>query len=326
MIEILFAVALLIFGFLLLIQGADLLIFGASALAKRVGVSELIVGLTVVAFGTSLPELIVSLVANSPESADLAIGNIIGSNIANILLILGIASFFHPLRVTRVTVWREILFSMAAGGLLALLVADEFLSEGFVGLDRIDGSVLIIFFALFLYYSFGSSRVSQTQADEEIEEHHNVSLANMFMRLGLGTIGLGLGGQLIVSNASTLASAIGVTGGIVGLSIVALGTSSPELAASITAVRKGKTDIAVGNVVGSNLFNTFWVLGISSLIRPLSFTNDLYFDVAYAGLAGVVFFGLMAFGRPRHALSRREGSFLLVLYVGYLVSLMVRGL
>jgi len=324
MLSIVISVVLLLVGFAALIKGADVLVDASAELGKRLGISELIIGLTIVAFGTSLPEMIVNILANAEGAGDLAIGNIIGSNIANVLLILGIASLIRPLRVTRVTVWREILFAMGAGLILVLLVADEFLAEGFVGLDRIDGIMLIVLFALFLYYSFGRSQTNVEQAEEELGAKENYSFANTFMLIVIGLLGLGIGGELIVRNATSLAELIGISGGVVGLTIVALGTSAPELAASISAVRKGKTDLAVGNVVGSNLFNTFWVLGLNAAILPLAFSSDLYFDVAYAAFAVVVFFGLMAFGRPRHAISKYEGMVLLSLYGIYIASLVVR--
>ena len=244
MLAILSALFLLAFGFFLLIKGADVLVDGASILANKLGVSELIVGLTVVAFGTSLPELIVSLLAANDGSTGLAIGNVVGSNIANILLILGIASIIKPLTVHRVTVWREILFSMGAGGILALLVADNFIgSSDFVGLDRIDGAMLITFFVLFLYYSFGKTRVDSHANDSDDKEV--ASLANTFLKTFVGIVMLGFGGQLIVENASSLAESFNIADGIIGLTIVAFGTSAPELAASIAAVRNDKVDIVV---------------------------------------------------------------------------------
>lgn len=324
MLAILSALVLLALGFYVLIKGADVLVEGASVLASKLGVSELVVGLTVVAFGTSLPELIVSLIAASEGSADLAIGNVIGSNIANILLIIGISASIKPLTVHRVTVWREILFSMAAGGVLALLVADEFLgSSQFFGLDRIDGVILVTFFALFLYYSFGKTSVDSHANDNS--EKEVASLANTFFKTFVGIIMLGFGGQLIVGNATSIAELFSIEGGIIGLSIVAFGTSAPELAASIAAVRSDKTDIAVGNVVGSNLFNTFWVLGLSAIITPLPFNANTYVDVLVAGLAGSLMFVLMAFAHPKHTLVRRNGYMFIALYGVYLISLIIRG-
>ena len=326
MLTIIVALTLLVLGLFLLIKGADVLVEGASVIAKKLGVSELVIGLTVVSFGTSLPELIVSLLASSRDVEGLAIGNIIGSNIANILLILGISAIITPLTIKRVTVWREILFSMAAGGVLALLVADEFIgASDYHGLDKIDGIVLMTFFALFLYYSFGRTRIDQHQAEAEIDKDGKAALANTFFKTILGIIMLGFGGQLIVDNASALASTFGVEDGIIGLSIVALGTSAPELAASIAAVRSNKIDIAVGNVVGSNLFNTFWVLGISAFISPLAFSTETYVDVTIAGICGVLLFMFMAFAKPRHTLSRANGYIFVSLYGVYMVSLIARG-
>lgn len=325
-VEIIISLGLLAAGFVALIKGADVLVDGASILAKKLGVSELIIGLTIVAFGTSLPELIVSLLADSSGDPELAIGNILGSNIANILLILGVAAIIKPLTVHRVTVWREILFSMGAAGVLAVLTADQFFGlSDFAGLDKIDGIMLLTFFSLFLYYSFGRARIDDKQAKKEIDHDHTASLANTFLKTAVGVAGLAIGGRLIVDNATSLAEIIGLSEGIVGLSIVALGTSAPELAASVTAVRNGKVDIAVGNVVGSNIFNTFWVLGIAAVMNPLPFTYETYIDVVVAATASVLMFALMAFGHPRHTLHKHSGYLFVILYVVYVGSLALRG-
>lgn len=326
LLDIVIQISLLALGFVALVKGADVLVDGASILAKKLGVSELVVGLTIVAFGTSLPELIVSLLADSKGEPELAIGNILGSNIANILLILGVSALIKPLTVTRVTVWREILFSMGAGGVLAVLVADEFLGlSTFVGLDAIDGIMLMTFFALFMYYSFGRARIDDKQAEEQIDHDHKASLANTFLKAAVGVAGLAVGGQLIIENAQSLAATIGINESIVGLSIVALGTSAPELAASVAAVRNNKVDIAVGNVVGSNIFNTFWVLGIAAIMNPLPFASSTYIDVLAASAAGVLLFGFMAFTKPRHTLNKTNGFVFLALYIIYVASLVVRG-
>lgn len=313
---------LLVLGFVMLIKGADALIDGASVLAKRLGVSELFIGLTIVAFGTSLPELIVNLFANNDETAQLAIGSIVGSNSANILLVLGIAALIRPMSIYRVTVWREVLFAAMAGGVLALLIADEFIGRSeFIGLDTIDGLILLSYFALFIYYTFGKARINPEQVEAEVKAHGNVSLGKTVLLILVGAVGLGLGGNIIVESATSIASYFNVDSGFVGLTIVALGTTSPELAASLIAVRNRKSDIAVGNIVGSNLFNTFWVLGLSAFIRPLAFDTARYVDVGIAGLAGVLLFVMMAFGPGKHKIGKPTGVMFLTLYAGYLIYL-----
>lgn len=317
---------LFVLGFVALIYGAEWLIDGASTLAKKVGVSDLIVGLTVVAFGTSLPELIVNLFAGA-ESGELAIGNVLGSNIANILLILGVAAILKPLTVHRTTVFREIVFNVFAAVILGVLVSERFLSEGgFQGLDHIDGFVLVSYFIIFLYYTFGRTTFSKpAEAEDESEERKPNVLPNTFAKIGAGMIMLFFGGRWIVDGAIEIATSLGVSDALVGLTIVAIGTSLPELAATVIAVRKNSVDIAVGNAVGSNLFNVFWVLGLGSLIRPLAFNESLLADVVIAfAVAGILFIS-MNVGKIRHQIGRNEGILFVTLYVLYLGFSVYRG-
>ncbi len=315
----------LIVGFVVLVYGAEWLISGASLFARKFGVSDLIVGLTVVAFGTSLPELIVNLFA-SGESSELAIGNIIGSNIANILLILGVASILHPLSVHRTTVYREIVFNVGAAVVLGLLVSERFLSAGgFQGLDRIDGIILISYFVMFLYYTFGKTSFGKPDNGDDKDAEDFDTVRNTLKIIG-GGAGLWLGGQWIVTGATGIAGSLGISDALIGLTVVAIGTSLPELAASIIAVRKKNVDIAVGNAVGSNLFNIFWVLGLSSLINPLAFNRELVADVGVNILVAVALFLTMVLGRYRHQISKREGIIFVSLYVAYLVFAVVREL
>ncbi len=319
---------LFLVGFGFLIRGAEWLIEGSSILARRFGISDLIVGLTVIAFGTSLPELIVNLFA-SAESSELAIGNVIGSNIANILLILGVVAIMKPLSVHRTTVYREIIFNIAAAGILGVLVAERFLSEGgFKGLDHIDGLVLISYFAIFLYYTFGkvATRPNSAEIKDAVPDKPEViNFGNVFLKIFLGIAGLWLGGEWIVNGAVEIAGVFGVSDALVGLTIVAIGTSLPELAASVVAVRKGNVDIAVGNAVGSNLFNILWVLGLGATIRPIGFSDKLIIDIVINFGVALLLFGTMVFGRYRHQISRSEGKLFIALYVAYLASAVIRG-
>jgi len=306
-------------GFAALIKGADALVDGATYLAKRIGVSELLIGLTIVAFGTSLPELVVSLLSVIEADTDLAVGNLLGSNIANIFLVLGVGSLIHRLQVRHITVWREVLFAAGAGLLLLVLVADQFLGQSaFVGLDAIDGIVLLTMFFLFLYYSFGKTTINIEQAEHEAEDHPGVSIANMIMMILVGIVGLGVGGQLIIYGSQTLAELFGVGDGIIGLTIVALGTSAPELAAVIAAARQKKSDIAIGAVVGSNLFNTLWVLGLAAVITPLSFSGAQQLGSAViAAAAGLMLFLMVAFGRGKHVIGKPTAALFLTSFVAY---------
>ena len=313
-------------GFAALIRGAEWLIDGSTVLAKKFGISDLIIGLTVIAFGTSLPELIVNLFA-SAESGELAIGNVIGSNIANIMLILGVSSQIHSLSIHRSMVYREIIFNIGAAAILGVLVAERFLSEGgFKGLDHIDGIVLLSYFAMFIYYTFGKvSSKDQSPIETDGDKPERINIAAVHLKIFGGIFGLWLGGQWIVDGAIEMATFFGVSDALVGLTVVAIGTSLPELAASIVAVRKGSVDIAVGNAVGSNLFNIFWILGLGATVRPIGFNDSLVFDIGINVAVALVLFATMVFGKYRHQISKNEGQIFIGLYLAYLISVVARG-
>ena len=312
-------------GFFALVKGAGLLINGASSLAQRLGLSELVVGLTVVAFGTSLPEMVVNLLANYEGVSQLAIGNIIGSNIANILLILGISAIITPLTVRRLTVWRQVIFSILASVILLILVSDKFLGTGgFQGLDIIDGIILLIFFGLYLYYTFGHRTLLSTEAAESAKNSAGLSLSRAWGSIVIGSIGLGLGGQWIVSGTTTIAAGLGIGETIIGLTVVALGTSAPELAASIVAVKARKIDLAVGNVLGSNLFNTLWVLGLNAIVRPIPFSGDIFIDLVMGIIAALAFFLALQFIGTKRSMSKPGGVIFIAMYLLYLAYLVIR--
>ncbi len=312
----------LVVGFLFLIKGADLLVEGAGALARRFNVPDIVIGLTVVSFGTSAPELVVNLFASVQGSSDLAVSNILGSNIANILLILGTSSLIYPLSVLRNTVWKEIPLSLLAALVLGVMANDRYLDASTDDiLSRADGLVLIAFFSVFLYYTFEISRSGAALNGEEI---HSMGNPRSLLYLVLGLAGLTVGGDWIVDGASHMALTLGLSENLVGLTIVAIGTSLPELAASVVASLKQKADIAVGNAVGSNIFNIFWVLGVSSFIKPIPFSASSNQDISMTVLASLLLF-LFLFIGVRHRLSRLQGGFFLFLYTGYLAFLVVRG-
>ena len=304
-------------GFAALIRGAEWLIDGSTVLAKKFGISDLIIGLTVIAFGTSLPELIVNLFA-SAESGELAIGNVIGSNIANILLILGVSSQIHSLSIHRSMVYREIIFNIGAAAILG--------EGGCKGLDHIDGIVLLSYFAMFIYYTFGKvSSKDQSPIETDGDKPERINIAAVHLKIFGGIFGLWLGGQWIVDGAIEMATFFGVSDALVGLTVVAIGTSLPELAASIVAVRKGSVDIAVGNAVGSNLFNIFWILGLGATVRPIGFNDSLVFDIGINVAVALVLFATMVFGKYRHQISKNEGQIFIGLYLAYLISVVARG-
>jgi len=316
MIGIITYVVLLI-GFVFLIKGADLLVEGASSVAKRLGISALVIGLTIVAFGTSAPELIVNIFASIQGNTDIAIGNILGSNIANILLILGISAVIYPLAVKKGTVWKEIPLSLLAVVVVALMANDKFIDGGvFSGLTRIDGFILISFFIIFLYYTFGISKVQSEDKVENVIKQSSLPIS--LFKIIAGLIGLTLGGKWIVDSAVTIASNFGVSQALIGLTIVAVGTSLPELATSAVAAFKKDTDIAIGNVVGSNIFNIFWILGASAIISPLPFSAILIRDVIMTLVATFALFMFMFIGK-KQILERWQGACFILAYVIYIV-------
>ncbi len=320
-------VSLLVFGFLLLVKGADYLVEGSSFLAEKFGISHLVIGLTVVAFGTSAPELIVSALAALKGSTGIALGNIIGSNISNTLLILGVSAIIRPLWVKKTTVNKEIPLSLLAIAAVAFLVNDHIIDGApFSVLGRADGMVLILFFAIFVYYVFAISKSDETMIDALAVEGGVKKLKNwqayLMVLIGLG--GLFVGGELVVSSAKNIAITIGLSEAFVGLTLVAIGTSLPELAASAMAAYKGKTDIAVGNVIGSNIFNLFWVLGISSIIKPISFFEYLNTDFVILFVITILMLFFVFVGK-KNIIGKREGIVLVFLYFVYTAFLIYRG-
>lgn len=311
---------LFIAGFYFLIQGAAWLVDGASSIAKKHKVSNLVIGLTIVSFGTSAPELIVNLFASFKGSSDLAIANIVGSNISNMLLILGVSAMIFPLAVKKGTISKEIPLSLLATVILWLL-ANDMMIDGFDSsvLTRIDGGVLLAFFIIFIYYTFGLSRVEGE--GEDIKEYKNWKAVIMIIG---GMIGLAIGGQWIVEGAIKIAEKFGMSEALIGLTVVAIGTSLPELATSAIAAYKHKADIAIGNVIGSNIFNVFWILGISSVIRPLVFSPMLNFDIYFMAIITIIIFFFMYLGR-KNILQRWQGATMLIMYIVYLVYLINRG-
>ena len=308
-------------GFAVVILGANFFVNGASSLAKRLAVSELVIGLTVVAFGTSLPELSVNITASIKGDAGIALGNILGSNIANIFLILGISSIIFPLAVTKGTVWKEIPLSLLAAILVGIL-ANDYLIDGnkFSTLTRIDGLVLISFFIIFLFYSASIAGDVAGIPEQLPAKQHGIMRIGIMIAAGL--CGLIVGSRWVVTGASGLAEKLGVSQSLIGLTIVAVGTSLPELATSAMAAYKKNPDIAVGNVVGSNIFNIFFVLGVSSIIRPIPFGAGSNLNVGVAIAASLFLFVCMFTGK-RRMLDRWEGGIFLVLYVGYICFLIM---
>ncbi len=320
---------LFIIGFVLLVKGADFLVEGASALARRLGISDLVVGLTIVAFGTSAPELLVNIFAASSGHTDIAIANVVGSNIANILLILGIAALISPLDVKQDTVWREIPICFFAAVVLTVLANDFFLKGVEPGtLDMSEGMILLLLFSLFIYYMLVTVRKEKPKDTKK--QNGNSGLGQMEMKRAvvlviMGLVGVNMGAKFVVDGAVEIAKTLGVSQGMIGLTIVALGTSLPELVTSAMAALKKNADIAVGNVVGSNIFNIFLILGLSASIRPLPFSSHMNIDLGVMMVASALLFLFMFTGRKRNLLERAEGVIFLILYGAYLIFTIARG-
>lgn len=318
---------LFIVGFIFLIKGADFFVDGASALAKNLRISDLIIGLTIVAFGTSSPELVVNVYASLQGSNQIVIGNILGSNIINILVILGLASIIFPLQVTRDTVWKEIPFCVVATAFFGVLANDLFLSQQVVtDISRIDGILLLFLFVIFVVYiAHTMKKQRETYTEPPSSDVKRYGVATAILLMGIVCIGLNIGAKWVVDGAVELASFLGVSQSLIALTLVALGTSLPELVTSVMAAFKKNADIAIGNIVGSNIFNILLILGISSFVRPLQFNIGNNIDIFFAILAPLLLFVTMFTGRKKHLLERWEGLFFISLYAVYLMYVIVRG-
>jgi cation:H+ antiporter len=307
-------ILLLVVGFVILIKGAGWLVDGSSALAKKYKVSDLAIGLTIVAFGTSMPEFVVNVFASINGHHDIVLGNIIGSNNFNIFVILGIAGLITPLIVQSSTVWKEIPLSLFAAMLLFIL-ANEFNFSGTPVISRIDGLIFLMIFGLFILYVYKQLRSDDIPLSGQLKSW---SAGKIWLFIIAGLAFLITGGRLVVTKAVLLAEELGISQTIVGLTIVAAGTSLPELATSIIAAIKRNNDIAVGNIIGSNIFNIFLVLGISSLLKPVNYNLKFNFDLYLLGIGTLILFISMFSGKKK-MLDRWEAAVMLVLYIAYVI-------
>ena len=300
----------LVVGLVLLVKGADWLVDGASKLAKRLGVTDLVIGLTIVAFGTSMPEFVVNMVSVADGATDLAITNILGSNIINTLVILGCSALVCPLVAQRSTVRLDIPLNIVAGVLVLVFV---FISSPMEpkGLSRIEGLALLVVFAAFLVYTFYTAKADATTTTEST----SFPLWKCVVLILAGLVGLVVGGEMIVKSAVAIARYCGVAESVIGLTIVALGTSLPELATSVVAAFKHNNDIAIGNVVGSNIFNVFFILGTSAIIKPLPVYPGIEIDAAWVAVSALAVWLLLC--NKNRSINRWGGALLLVLYAGY---------
>jgi len=316
-------IILLLIGLAILIIGAEALVRGAVSFSKKVGIPPIVIGLAIVAFGTSLPELVVNLISAIKGTTDIALGNIIGSNISNILLILGISALIVDLKVQKNTIWKEIPFAILGVLVILVMANDKVLGKGIINiLSGMDGIILIGFLAIFLCYIFKLARAGSDNTEQGKIKVYSTFISILLMIAGL--LFLFFGGQLLVNQAVVLAKLAGLSEMFIGLTIVAVGTSLPELATSVMAVIKGHDDIAIGNIVGSNIFNIFWILGITSIINPIAINTGANVDILVCLTATVALFLAMFIGE-KYTLKRWQGGLFVILYVIYVIYLIQRG-
>lgn len=311
-------IVLIILGFIGLIKGADWLVDGASAIAKRFGISDLVIGLTVVAFGTSMPEFVVNMISVAHGSTDLAITNILGSNIINTFVILGLTAAIYPIATQERTRNFDIPMSIVAGIIVVVcILLRPVLTGEERGIDWISGIILLLIFIYFLVNTFLHAKHNPDDPGVEEVEIKPISPVKSVILILLGLAGLVIGGELIVKSAVNIATRLGVSEAIIGLTIVALGTSLPELATSVIAAYKHNSDIAIGNVFGSNIFNVFFVLGTSACINPLPAYDGIELDACMAALGGIITWLVVKANHDRKV-TRWGGIILLVVYSSYL--------
>lgn len=311
--ETIFLILKFLVGLTLIIKGADWLTDGASSIARRFNISTLVIGLTIVAFGTSAPELVVSIVSAIEGKTEMAIGNVVGSNIFNALAIMGVTAIIFPVACSRNNIRYEVPLAIIASiALMALALDGDVISRG-------DGITLLCFFLIFMAYTFSVAK--QGPSDDSGDAAPATAVATPLWRsillFLLGLACLVFGGEWLVDGASGLALLMGISQSVVALTIVAAGTSFPELVTSIVAARKGDTDMAMGNVVGSNIFNIFMILGVASTVAPLQLGNIGYIDLATMTFGVVLLWIFCKFGRRYHYVTRTEGAVLLLCAVAY---------
>jgi cation:H+ antiporter len=318
--DILVNIGLFIVGLILIVKGADWLTDGAASVARRFGIPSLVVGLTIVAMGSSAPELVVSVVAAIQGNVDMALGNVVGSNIFNILAIMGITAIVRPINVERGNIRNDVPFAVLSSFVIAVTAFDSFFSVNTTenNISRTDGLLMLCMFAIFISYTLSIASPAKTNSEEpQDDSSKEASLLSSTLWIIIGLACLILGGNWLVDGASGIASALGVSDSIIALTIVSAGTSAPELAASVMAARKGDTAMALGNVVGSCVFNVFFVLGTASTIRPLGIGGITGFDICTLLTASCILWLFCRFGKTHLTLTRAEGVIMTIMAVAY---------
>ncbi|MFT9498077.1 calcium/sodium antiporter [Anaerosolibacter sp.] len=316
------AYILLIVGFVLLIKGADYFVEGASGIARALRIPPILIGLTIVAFGTSSPEAAVSIGAAIRGNNGIALGNVIGSNIFNISFVIGITALLNPLQVERETVKKEIPFTLLSSILLLILIGDVML-QGYLAneITRADGLVFLAFFSIFMFYLLEVALHSREKNSEEGLEVTKGGIVKQIVFSVAGLVAIIFGGEVVVRNSTLIAKQFGMSETLIGLTIVSIGTSLPELITSVVAAMKKQSEIAVGNIVGSNIFNILFILGTSSLITTIPVEPKLFFDMIL--MVGYTLL-LLIFSRTHHKITKAEGVILLLSYIAYVAFIIMR--
>ena len=319
-------VFLIFVGFVLLIKGADFLVNGSVKIAKRLHIPEIIIGLTIVSIGTSMPELIVSVTSALEGHSDMALGNVIGSNICNILLILGLSAVVRPVVFKKETKFIEIPIALVITLVLLLL------GNNSGAIERIDGIILVVLFALFIAYTIFmgiieskeeiEKEIHEEEESKEMIEPERFGVLKAIGLIAIGIIGLKYGGDLVVNCACEVARVLGISEKVISLTIIAIGTSLPELVTSVMAAVKNESDIAVGNIIGSNVFNILLILGVGAIITPMTYSLSYNVDMAIL-IAATVLLALYPFTGKKDTMTRINGALCLALYVGYMVTLFI---
>lgn len=316
-------VLLLIVGLVLILGGANYLTDGAASIARRFGLSDLMVGLTIVALGTSAPELTISIVSAVQGNPGMAIGNVVGSNIFNTLLIIGVVALARPIKIEKGIMVNEIPMTILASAAIFVMGISPWIDGTSAQISRVDGIILLLFLCIFMRYIFAQAKAEKSKEDKDAKSKKEMNLWLAIFMVSGGLAALVYGGDLFVDKASAIASSLGVSDAVIGLTIVAVGTSLPELATSLTAAIKGNTGIAVGNVIGSNIFNIFLVLGTAAAIRPLPFAGVSTLDMEVLLGSALIFWFFGWFFKTR-TITRAEGGIMAACYIAYITYLVLQ--
>ncbi len=318
-------IILIIIGFVLLIKGADFLVDGASEIAKKFHIPEIVIGLTIVAIGTSMPELVVSVTSALEGHSDLAIGNIVGSNIANLFLILGVCAVIKPLMFKKETRIFEIPFTIFVTILFFFLCINKLNGQTYI-ITKEEGIILLVFCIIFILYNLIMAKKGEEFESEnrileiKTDEKKNVPVWESIFGIIIGIVGLKLGGDLVVNNSVEIAQILGITEKMISLTIVAFSTSLPELITSIAATRKGETDMAIGNIIGSQIFNILLIIGVSAFLAPIAYAKSYNSNIILL-IIGTILLGLYPYIGKKNEMTRSNGIAFVLIYIMYLVSI-----